>query len=532
MIKILLISATVDFSFSGWVDQAAKEIKHQKAFIVPLHLATIAALTPAHYQVDLWDEIVQGPAENNLDAGYDLVGLTAYSDQLDRALEIAAAFRARNIPVVMGGAGVTAEPETVRGHVDVMFLGEAEETWPQFLADFETGQYAEVYKPDRFPDLSLSPAPCWDSIAHQVADNYKTGGVQINRGCPHRCEFCHVWIKYGRKIRTKPIPQVIREISALEKLGMKRVMFCTDNFIGDADYAKEVLRALIPVNSAFRHPLTFNTELTLKVAQDDELLGLLAEAGFTTLFIGIESTNLDSLAEARKHQNTRGDLLEQCRNINSFGIPVVGSMIVGFDNDTPDIFDGQFQFLQDACIPIPKLNILKAGKGTDLYDRALAEGRVLDMQRSFPAPALSNPMMHCNIIPKGMTRVQLYTGYLSLLERLWDWQNFGQRVLGFIDNISRMPERRPDERLLLVAERLRQMMLGMPSANASIIKEIYARASARVPCLLWEIASITMMQCYEAAQLPAERIALQKHIRLEEQLAVAGGPILHSPDGR
>ena len=526
MKKILLISATADFGFSGWVDQAAKSIKHQKAFIVPLHLATIAALTPKHYEVRIWDEIVEGPAEQNLDAAYDLIGLTAYSDQLERALEIADAFRAKGIPVVMGGAGVTGEPETARAHVDVLFIGEAEITWPKFLADFEAGHYAAEYRPDGFPDLALSPAPCWDSVAHLIADNYKTGGVQINRGCPHRCEFCHVWIKYGRRIRTKPIAQVIQEIVALEKLGMKRVMFCADNFIGDADYAKDVLRALIPVNSAFRHPLTFNTELTLKVAQDEELLGLLAEAGFTTLFIGIESTNLDSLVEARKHQNIRGDLLEQCHAINSFGIPVVGSMIVGFDNDTPEIFDSQFQFLQDACIPIPKLNILKAGKGTDLYDRALAEGRVLDMLRSFPQPVLGNPMMHCNIIPKNMTRVQLYTGYLSLLERLWDWPNFGQRMLGFIDNVSRMPERRPDERLLLVAENLRKMMLGMPSANADVIEEIYSRASARVPCLLWEIASITMMQCYETAQLPAERIALHKHIRLEEQLAAAGGPIL------
>jgi radical SAM superfamily enzyme YgiQ (UPF0313 family) len=528
--RILLVSATGDFGLSSWVGRVAQGVRVQKAFIVPLHLATIAGLTPSRYQVQIWDEIVQGPVEENLDRGYDLVGVTAYSSELKRAREIAAAFRARGVPVVIGGAGATAEAEAVHGHFDAVFIGEAELTWPRFLADFDAGRFAAEYRAEGFPALSLSPAPRWDSVVDLLADNYKTGGVQTNRGCPHRCEFCHVWIKYGRAVRTKPIPQVLEEIATLERLGMSRVMFCNDNFIGVPRYAKELLRALIPLNASFRQPLRFNAEITLNVARDEEMLRLLAAAGFNTLFIGIESTNLDNLKAARKKQNTRGGLVEQCRAIAAHGIPVVGSMIVGFDDDTPDVFDAQFRFLQEACIPIPKLNVLKAGKGTDLYDRVRAEGRMVDMARSYPTRVLHNNMMESNIIPRRMTRQQLYRGYLRLLERVSDWGNFTARMLGFLDCIEHLPARPPDPRLEAVAERIRYTMLARPEADPEAIEAIFAAARARAPAMLWDIASMTMIQCYEASQLLEARQALRRQIALEAELEAAGGPAILPPE--
>ncbi len=526
--RILLVSAVADFAFSGWVEEVAQSVRRARAFIAPVNIATVAALTPPEYDVTLWDEIVQGPSEQALDAGYDLVGVSSYLDQLDRAIEIAAAFRARGITAVIGGAGVTTRPEDALGKADAIFVGEAETTWPQFLAEWEAGTHRSRYDPETLPDLTTSPPPRWDSIADKLSANYKSGAIQINRGCPHRCEFCNVWVKFGRKIRTKPIPQVLDELRTLEGLGMKRAMFCSDNFIGDPRYAKELLRAVVPVNDAFKYPLTFNTELTVKVADDEELLGLFARAGFTTFFIGIESPNVDSLLETHKYHNTKSDLVKQCLRINSYGIPIVGSMIVGFDSDGPGIFDAHFRFLQDAHIPYARMNLLKAGKGTALYDRMVGERRVIHLERTFPGHKLSNSMMSCNVMPRGLPRSELYRGYLGLLERVRDWRNFGERMLGFIDDITRIPERRPDDRLLPVAKEIRQMLVTSPGVDVDVVEAIYARASERVPVMLWEVMSIVLMQRFDVDRLKTERADLEAQIRLEEQLEARGEAVLET----
>ena len=524
--RILLVSANADFILSGCDETAAKPLRRAAAFIVPINIATIAALTPDDYEVQLWDEIVQGPAEENLDADYDLVGVSAYGEQLERGLAIVAAFRAKGITAVIGGAGVTGHAMNALGKADAIFVGEAETTWPEFLADWEAGRHRERYQPATLPSLANSPPPKWDSIADQFATKYKTGAVQINRGCPHRCEFCNVWLDFGRKIRTKPVPQVLDELRTLERLGMKRVMLCSDNFVGDPRYAKELLRAVIPLNNSFRYPLTFNTETTVKVAEDEELLELFAAAALSTIFIGIESPNRASLIETRKHHNAKSDLVLQCRKINSYGIPIVGSMIVGFDSDGPDIFDAHYRFVQDAHIPYARVNLLKAGRGTQLFDRMVAEGRVIDMERTFPIRPISNSVMDTNVIPSGMTRVQLYQGYLGLIERIRDWRNFGERTLAFVDDVARIPDRRPDERLLPVADEIRRSLVATPGVNVEIVEEIYARTRAKVPALLWEIMSITMIQKFDAESLPKERGILARQIELEQALEASGARVL------
>lgn len=410
-----------------------------------------------------------------------------------------------------------------------MFIGEAEITWPRFLADLEAGIPAAVYEGEGSVDLALSPPPQWESIAHLLADNYKTGAVQTNRGCPFDCEFCNVWVKFGRTIRTKPVPQAMAEIAALEKLGMKRVIFSTDNFIGNPNHAKEVLRALIPLNASFTHPLAFTGEVTINVARDDEMLHLMADANFSTLFIGIESTNLDSLKETRKRQNTRGDLADECRTIASYGLSVIGSLIVGFDNDSTGIFDAQFRFVQDALIPIPRLNVLRANSGTDLYDRLRAEGRLIDLKRTFPGDPLVGLPMRSNVLFRTMSRVEMYQGFLGLLERVWDWRNFRDRIMGFIDNLDNLPDRRPDERLRRVAEDLVPVMHTIPQADRAIIDEVHAHAAARAPALLWNVASMMMMQAYQAANLPRTREAIGEQLRLEHEIERAGGPVMVPP---
>jgi radical SAM superfamily enzyme YgiQ (UPF0313 family) len=519
MKSILLVLAQSDFEVVGWLERTVKGVAHQKAYVAPLHLATIAAMTPPdRYRVQIWDEAVQGSAEDLLDAGYDLVGITGYSTELERGLVIADAFRARGIPVVIGGAGITADPEAGRGRADAIFLGEAEQTWPQFLADFEAGCIAKTYKATARTDMALSPLPRWDSIAHLMAESYKSGSVQTNRGCPHDCEFCDVWIQFGRDIRTKPVHRIMEEIKNFEQLGMRRILFATDNFIGNQKHAKEVLRALVELNNSFRQPIAFTAEVTLLVARDEEMLRLMAESHFTGVFIGIESTSLDSLRETRKRQNMRGNLVEQIRKIQSYGMAVVGSMIVGFDNDDLEVFDTQFQFLQDAAVPVPRLNVLRAYAGTDLYTRLTKEGRLIDLKRTFPNDPLSGFPMRSNVIFQKMSRAEVYAGYLRLMERVWDWENFRARVIGFIDNLQNMPERKADERLTQVGESLRNVMHGIPQANVAIIDEIYDYARAHVPSRLWNISTLAMMQCFESARLPAARAAIGRQIELEHRM--------------
>ncbi len=496
-----------------------------RAFTVPLHLGTVAGLTPSDYHVQIWDEEVQGRIDDDtvFDLDYDLVGVTAYSCHLPRARKIASVFRKRGIPVVIGGAGVTADPESCRKHFDVLFLGEAEVTWPQFLRDFREGQYGNEYKATEFPNLGQSPAPRWDSIADSLSTNYTTGGLQVNRGCPYSCEFCNVWIDFGRKIRTKPIPQVLQEVGTLEKLGMKRVLICTDNFVGNPKYAKDLLREIITLNNSFNRPLQFQTELTLNISSNEEMLTLLADAGFISLFIGIESANEDSLVETRKRHNIKRGLVEQCRKIQSYGMPIVGSMIVGFDNDTADTFKHTFEFLQEACIIYPRLNLLKALSATDLLERLTAENRVLDRGRAFADLPKDDPVRKVlsNVIPKNMTRPEMFNGYLELLEKVWDWHNFEARLLGYLTRIERQPPRFFNERSVDLVKMMKESIASFPEVNMDVVNNIITFTEKNHPKMIVDACSQMLLQCVEASQLPVMREALLRQIEREEQLGEA-----------
>lgn len=529
MTNVLLVCASADFDLWDRLQEHRAGNAPDRALTVPLHLGTVAGLTPADHHVQIWDESVQGRIDDDTDFGidYDLVGVTAYSCHLPRALELAAVFRDRGIPVVIGGAGVTSDPETCRPHFDVLFLGEAEQTWPRFLADFKSGEYLGEYRAEEFPDLSESPPPRWDSIAGSMSSSYLTGGLQVNRGCPYTCEFCNVWIDFGRKIRTKPIDQVMQELVALEKLGMRRMLICTDNFIGNPKYAKELLREIISLNATFERPLRFQTELTLNVSRDDEMLTLLADAGFVTLFIGIESANEDSLIETRKRHNIKRGLVEQCRKIQSYGMPIQGSMIVGFDNDTIETFDTTFEFLQEACIVYPRLNLLKALSATDLLERLTAEDRVLDRDRAFADLSKSDPVnkVLSNVIPKKMTRVEMFSGYLELLNRVWDWNNFAARLLGFLDTIERVPYRCLDDRAMKLVEVMKHSFANFPEVNMEVVEDIISYTEAHYPTLIFDVCSLISLECSEAAQLPAMREALERQIERERRLGDALPPI-------
>jgi radical SAM superfamily enzyme YgiQ (UPF0313 family) len=436
--KRILLVAPLPLKFELTQDDSYLRVPliRAKSFMVPLHIATIAALTPDEYEVDLWDESVQGRMkEESVVKDYDLVGITGYTAHLPRAKEIAQLFRKAGVPVAIGGAGISTIPKRHRDAFDIIFLGEAELTWPRFLSEWKEGNHRRVYRQVTSVDLSLSPVPRWNNLVAQI-HNYLLGGVQTSRGCPYDCDFCDVSYLFGRRFRHKPIEKVLEEISALEGLGVRNIVFCDDNFVGNPGYTKRLLREVISLNNSFRRPLGFTTEASIDVAGDEEMLELLADANVVQLFIGIESPNRESLKEANKIQNLRADLIADIKKIQSYGISVRGSLIVGFDHDDEGIFDQHFQFVQESGVAVPSIRVLMAPPGTRLWKRLLKEGRILKTEtegRFFGNPGTTN------IIPKKMARTELHSAYLKLIERVYDWQNFSTRMKVFLSNIQRRP---------------------------------------------------------------------------------------------
>jgi radical SAM superfamily enzyme YgiQ (UPF0313 family) len=384
-----------------------------------LSMPTVAGLTPADVEVVLCDENVE---EVDLDFDADIVGITGYIIHRDRMLALADAFRRRGRFVVIGGPYASLCPEELRGRADVLFVDEAEETWPEFLRDFAAGAWKAEYRPAEKPALTGSPMPRFDLLK---VDRYHALTIQFARGCPFNCEFCDIIVVYGRRPRTKTVDQVMAEIAECHRLGAKQVFIVDDNFIGNKRLAKDLLRAIGDWSEAHGHPIHFNTEVTLNAAQDEELLGLLRAAHFTTVFVGIESPRAASLMETHKTQNLRGNLVDSVRRIQAYGIQVQAGMIVGFDHDDATIFEEQLRFIQDARIPVSMTGMLQAMPKTPLHTRMAAAGRLV-------GETTGDQFVFSNILPSGMTRLELYRGYRELVLRLYGYRNFGRRARSYL----------------------------------------------------------------------------------------------------
>jgi radical SAM superfamily enzyme YgiQ (UPF0313 family) len=447
VVKIHLVTPRNPESF--WTYDRILPSLGKRCIFPNLSMPTVAGLTGREHEITLCDENVQ---DVDFDVEADIVGVTGYIVHKQRMLEIVDEFRRRGRFVVIGGPYASLCPEELRGRCDVLFVDEAEETWPQFLADFQAGSWRSEYRPVDKPDLTTSPTPRFDLLP---VDRYHAMTIQFARGCPFNCEFCDIIVVYGRRPRVKSVPQVMAEIAECHRLGATQVFLVDDNFIGNKKLAKELLRAIAEWSEAHGHPMYFNTEVSLNVAQDDELLELLQAARFTTIFIGIESPRKASLQETKKTQNMRGDLVENVRKIQSYGIQVQAGMIVGFDNDDASIFEEQLRFIQDARIPVSMTGMLQAMPKTPLHDRMAKEGRLV-------AESLGDQFVFSNILPKTMSRIELYKGYRRLIAELYEFRNFRRRTLEFILNRGRQvgdsvrPRR---EELILLARILKDTVI-------------------------------------------------------------------------
>jgi radical SAM superfamily enzyme YgiQ (UPF0313 family) len=463
-----------------------------------LSLPTVAGLTPPPHEIVLCDENVE-PIDFDTDA--DIVGLTGYVVHKRRILELADAFRRRGKRVVAGGPFATLCPEELRGRVDVLFVGEAEYTWPRFLREQEAGRAQAEYHQDDKPSMLDSPRPRFDLLR---VERYRSMAIQFARGCPYNCEFCDIIVMYGRRPRTKSVAQVLAEVEAIHRLGVPNIFVVDDNFIGNKKEAKALLRALAAWQEPRGYPIEFMTEMSLNVAQDDELLDLMRRARFATIFVGIESPRKASLAESNKSQNLREDIVAAVHRIQAAGIEVMAGMIVGFDNDDASIFEEQFRFIQEARIPISMTGMLNAVPKTPLHRRLKAAGRLV-------AESVGDQFVFTNIVPAGMSRHELYEGYRRLLRRLYGYRNYRRRAMGLILNRGRLIGSKVlagREDLRVLRRILWTCVLGASPRRSWLTVSMFLETAWRRPRAVREALTLALMHkhLYEYARDTSRRL--------------------------
>ncbi|MEM7193050.1 MAG: radical SAM protein, partial [Pseudomonadota bacterium] len=324
MADIVIVNPRFDISFWGF--DHCMPLFGKKANLPVACLGLLAALVPDHHQVTLIDENVEDIDFDRL-ARADLVCLTGMSIQGTRLIEILDIVRERGVMTVVGGPMATVEPENLEGLADVIFIGEADETWPEFLAAWEKGTHKTRYEQPAKTDMTTLPLPRVELLK---ADRYMFGSMQISRGCPFTCEFCDIIVTFGRRPRLKNSDQVIAELESFLEAGLKIVFVVDDNLIGNKKAIKPILRDIIEWQQARAYPLTLFTEASLDLAEDQELMELMGLAGFQNVFIGIETPNEDSLRETKKLQNVRpnaGSLIDRVHRIQDNGIDVWCGMI-------------------------------------------------------------------------------------------------------------------------------------------------------------------------------------------------------------
>ncbi len=424
MADIVIVNPRFDSSF--WGMEHCIGLLGKRANLPVSCLALLAALVPDHHEVTLIDENVED-IDFDLIGKADLVCLTGMSIQGRRMGEIIEEVKARGVTVVVGGPMATVEPEQLEGLADVIFVGEADVTWPEFLRDWEQGRHRSRYDQPEKTDVTKLPLPRIDLLK---IDRYMFGSLQISRGCPFTCEFCDIIVTFGRKPRLKTSEQVLAELDSFRQAGLKIVFVVDDNLIGNKKAIKPILRDIVAWQQELAYPLTLFTEASLDLAEDDELMELMGLANFQSVFIGIETPNEESLRETKKHQNVRpnaGTLLERVYRVQQRGIDVWCGMIVGFDHDDPSIFKVMPEFLSEARISAALVGMLHAIPTTPLYDRLKKDGRINDDE--------ATDRYGTNVIPLGMSREELRDGFVTVMQRAYTVDAYFERLDAlFIDD--------------------------------------------------------------------------------------------------
>jgi radical SAM superfamily enzyme YgiQ (UPF0313 family) len=424
----LLIYPHIPDTFWGF--RHALRLIRKKASSPPLGLLTVAGMLPDDWRLRLIDLNITTLSDDDL-AWADCAMISAMVVQRDSALEAAAKCKEHGITVIAGGPIFSSEQDRF-SNVDHFVLGEAELTLPEFLDDLNRGRARRVYRSKERADLRDTPSPRWD-LVHP--GHYASRNIQYSRGCPHDCDFCSVTQLFGHRPRTKSAAQVVAELDTLYDLGWRgTVGFVDDNLIGNR---KKLVEELLPALIRWRRGkwgMTFSTQLTVKLADDEELMDLMVRAGFDTVFVGIETINEESLSECGKVQNANRDLLGDVRRIQHAGLQVQGGFILGFDHDTPTAFGKMAAFIQQSGIVTAMVGLLQAPAGTRLYERLNGEGRIRKDMSGDNADGTTNIVPTMGVEP-------LEEGYRELMRDLYSPKNYYARLRTFLREYRPKPVR-------------------------------------------------------------------------------------------
>ncbi len=518
MAHIVIINPRFETSY--WGMEHALPLFDVKANLPVACLPLLAALTPAGHAVTLVDENIE-PIDYDLCEKADIVALTGMIVQRFRMTEILTELKRRNCFTVVGGPWVTVKEEYFGNLVDVSFIGEAEDTWPKFLEEWQQGCHARRYEQSDKTDMSKVPVPRFDLLK---MDEYAVGSIQFSRGCPFTCDFCDIIVVFGRKPRIKSSAQIIAEMEALMASGMDTAFIVDDNLIGNKKAIKDVLRDVVAWQQRHHYPMTFLTEASIDLADDAELMQLMVDANIRVVFIGIETPNEAALRETKKLQNLRkgGTMLDKIHAIQQTGMEVWCGMILGFDSDDATIFDAQRVFIKDARIVNAMIGMLAAIPKTPLYTRLAKEGR---LDHDDP------PAFGTNVIPLNLSRETLRDGYLSVLSDLHQPVAYFDRLDALYIDAHIEPEssrlrhlRRHPLRLLVlnamwVLEAIGIFVRLMGRVKEADLRAVYRR---RLLHLLRYRRSPVILQIY------AIKCAMHYHAHIMVQQMRAGGGIVNS----
>ncbi|MEN6385391.1 MAG: DUF4070 domain-containing protein [Phycisphaerales bacterium] len=422
--KILLIYPEVPNTF--WSLKNALKFISKKALLPPLGLLTVAALLPDSFEKKLIDMNVS-PLQDDDIMWADYVFISAMYIQKDSAAKVIERCNKLKTKVVAGGPLFTSFPELISG-IDHLILNEAEITLPEFLNDMAANKLKHIYKTEAKADMRNSPLPLW-----KLAEIKKYGmmGLQYSRGCPFDCDFCDITQLHGHKVRTKTTDQIINELESLYFNKWRGdVFFVDDNFIGKRNRLKrELLPAIIEWMKKRKHPFCFSTQSSIDLVDDEELMTLMALAGFDGVFIGLESPNDMSLEECNKKQNIGRNYVEAIKKIQRFGMQVQAGFIIGFDNDQPNVFNKLINMIQSSGIVTAMVGLLNAPPGTKLYQKLQNEKRLAD------PPTGDNTDCSMNFIPKMDIR-ELRSGYLKVLNTIYSQKYFCKRIRTFLESYN------------------------------------------------------------------------------------------------
>jgi len=417
--NILLIYPKYPDTF--WSFNHILRLISKKAAFPPLGLLTIASMLPTEWNKKLVDLNVRELKDKDIiDA--DMVFISAMLVQKNDIKAVIKKCKEFGKTIVAGGPAFSNEYHKYK-EVDHFVLNEAEVTLPMFLKDLDEGNLKKVYSSKERPDISKTPIPLWSILKLK---HYATMSVQYSRGCPYNCEFCDIVIMNGRKPRTKSNEQMIAEFQAIYDAGWRGPVFVVDdNFIGNKVKVKDMLLSLIKWQKKNKYPFTLFTEASVNLAEDRHLMRLMSAANFNKVFLGIESTSLESLKECSKYQNVNINLAEAVKTIHNFGIQVMGGFIVGFDSDTENIFEAQIKFIQEVGIVTAMVGMLGVIPQTRLWYRLKDEGRLLKGSTG------ENTDGHLNFIPK-MGEINLIEGYKKIISTIYSSKNYYKRINIFL----------------------------------------------------------------------------------------------------